>query len=212
MKSILLIFVIFLIVFSCKNREGKKNSDKNIFYYPNKKAFKDSTHLSNIYLDSFKNFNQLVDRIHKTLCEDSIPVINIETPTEKFRLIQINGCPNINTSICEKTRNVITITSDSIYVYVNDGIGIDNLEETIKNHIINPKKEFKYSSPPEKAIIQIHVDKKFGIIKTKKLLLKTFNAFNKINESQSDSLSLKIRFTKFLFKEIPPPPPPEDYK
>lgn len=206
MNKINIVIITSLLLLSCKQKE--RQNLKTISHYPNKTFFKDSSRLKIIHLNQFENFKELVNSVNNIFCNDSIPVIEIENKSDIFNFIPMNHCPDgaIN---CEfHINNNIVIDTDSIFSVYLDTYKINNLDTILNNHILNPKKNFRYADSPEKAYIHLKINNKYNITKTEDLLINIFSAFNKVRSSKTDSLPLRISLKNFLIKDLPPPPPP----
>ena len=210
MRNIIYILTIFLLLTSCN--ENKKSTDLNriIYNYPNNLLFdKDST-LTIINLDSLENFNDLIESLDFIVCDYKTPVIHFESNKSEYNLIPMFACSKRAPIGCYKERNVITIDTDSIIVNYFRKTSIDSLRQILRKHIVNEKKEFDFSDSPNRAFSILHVDNSFDIKKTKDILIKMAEEFNKINKDFNDSLSFHIRFDKTIFKPLKIPPPPKN--
>jgi len=187
-----------ILIFSSCVEKTKTES-----YYPSKGDFIDNSNMSQISLDSLKNFNELIDEIDKIVCADKIPVVNFENGKSKFKIIPVNICSLKRGIECFKPFSM-SITSDSIKIDEVKRVGIEELPMALELNLLNKGKNLIYGDTPEKTIFEIQVDSIYDIKKTRDLLIRIANSYNELNKNNMDSLYLKIRFTKFEGYTSPP--------
>ena len=145
MKKIFLLATVILI-FSCDNRTA------DIRYYPaDGKAAKKNSEVIELETTEL-NFGEITDKIGNF--EDN----NAGDLTVEFKDGKVTK--RVNPYIfgigLYKTKNVLKIKSDS--VYIDDGYMIENLKPLLKRHYINKGEITKYSVSPEKAIVEVALD------------------------------------------------------
>ena len=200
-------FSILLITlfFSCNKKETV--NEKNIFFN-NKFNLKKGNKLI-IDIDS-KNQNKVFYYL------DSINCLNKQTPILKIKKNNLNYffyakqfCNENQIISCYKDRNVISISTDSVYVSYIDRYPIDSLRQILIKHLINKDKSLDYPENLNKATIF------FKLNNNSNNLIKLADEFNKLNSINNDSLKLHIVFKESLFEEIPlasiPPKPTKIY-
>lgn len=207
-KVVFLSAFIILSLFSCKVTNKEKALEKEIYFYPQKENF-DRANLSEIYLDSLKDYSAMLNEIDRVACEDSVPVINYSNNTEKFRLLPWYECSESNTVSCPTLRSRIFIQNDSILTNNRIAHSIDSLDLILKKHLLNKGKDFNYSDSPNHAGIEIYFKENTASKEISDLLVDLSEKFNRLNRNKKDTLYLKIYFRDRPFSMLPPPPPPE---
>lgn len=200
MRYFLSILLVTLF-FSCKNE--RIINDKN-FFYPNKFDLKKGNRLI-IDIDS-KNQNKIFNYLDSINClNKQVPILKVKKNNLNYFFYAKQFCDNNQVISCYKDRNVISISTDSIYVSYIDRYPIDSLKSILKKHLINKNKSFDFPENLNKASIF------FKINNNKKNLIKLADEFNKLNSISNDSLKLNIVFKESLFEELPktfnPPKP-----
>jgi hypothetical protein len=190
-----LIFLIFLIFFSCKKEVVEK------FYYPNKtEFFRVYKNSSKLEISNFNSFEKLVDTLENLNYKDYEATFKIRRNNNEYNFVsstfsgKCSGPPRI------KFFNVLSISKDSI-LKKDSLYSIDNLTTLLKKDLLNYGKDRNFSESPEKLIVSVTEKKESLEI----LLIKIFKEFNKIQSHEKDSLYLKINFNRRL--EIFPHPP-----
>ncbi|GGK29922.1 hypothetical protein GCM10007962_25250 [Yeosuana aromativorans] len=201
LRNTLYILASILIFSSCVEKTKTIGLNKSKFYYPSKSDFENDSTITQITLDSLKNFNELVDKIDKIVCTDSIPVINFENTQSEFKIMPMNSCSS--EMACFRPF-LVTISPDSIRIDYHKKIGIENLFTALELNLLNKDKNPLHGDSPAKTIFEVQVDSIYNIKKTSDLLVKIVNSYNELNKKNKDSLFLKIWFSKR--KSYPPPP------
>ncbi len=197
-KIILLLFLT--IFFSCQKREKLKT------YYPTKNIFLNLRNTSELNLQNFTNFGQLVDTLEHYRYKGKIATFRLENnKTEyNFKASTIFGdCspPHI------KFKNIITISTDTIFK--NKNYHIDSLNFLLKKDLLNNGKDLKFSNSSKKLIVSLTISEKGKIYELKKLIEKVFQSYDKIKQETEDSIELNLYFNKRIRIISPPPKPPE---
>ena len=188
------------------NCETKK--DKAEFYYPRISSFKSDSLLTDIQLDSIKNYGELTKILDRITCSGKTPVLKFSNEKSEFNLIVFKMCSETNIVADYSTRNVISIQNDSIIINNKIEKPFDSLKTILKKHILNPKNISDYSINIEKALIFYYQDSLYNKEKIKAQLIKITTEFNQLNEKNGDSLPLKIKMTNHPYIRIEPPPFP----
>ncbi len=203
-----IIIVLILHLFSCNQISKNDDFEKKEFYYPEKGKFEQSLIQKNIFIDSIKNYGELLTEIDKIACKNSIPIINYSTKEASFKLLPWYECSESNVVSCPTLRSRIFIQNDSILTNYEIRHSIDSLDIILERHLLNKGKDFNYSDSPDQAGIEIYFEADVESKKVKKLLLHVSESFNLLNDKNSDTLYLKVYFRERALTIIPPPPPP----
>jgi len=179
------------------------------YYYPEKEKFEQSLNQKNIFIDSIKNYGELLTEIDKIACQDSIPIINYSTKEESFKILPWYGCSERNIISCPTFRSRIFIQNDSILTNYVIKHSLDSLETILERHLLNKGKDFNYSDSPNRAGLEIYFDNNVESEKIKSLLVNISEKFNRLNIKNPDTLYLNILFSDTPLRIIPMPPPPK---
>lgn len=187
-------FSILLIAlfFSCKKKETV--NEKNIFV-PNKFNLKKGNRLI-IDIDS-KNQNKIFNYLDSINClNKQVPILKVKKNNLNYFFYAKQFCNDNQVISCYKDRNVISISTDSIYVSYIDRYPIDSLKSILIKHLINKNKSFNYPENLNKATIF------FKLNNNRNNLIMLTDEFNKLNSISNDSLKLNIVFKESLFEEL----------
>lgn len=108
--------------------------------------------------EKFNNWNDLVERAGKIVCNDSIPKITLATDNEIKTIYFRNTCLKEGSTKMIKTKNVIEIHNNKISKNKEYGIPLDSLEGVLRKDIENKGKNLQLSESPEKLTICIQYD------------------------------------------------------
>ncbi len=133
MKAIYISVFLILTLFSCNEKLEESNHAKNIFHYPSKDIFNSNSQTKNIYLDSLKNYSQLLSKIDSIACNDYVPVINYSDSKNLFKIVPFYGCSTNMEISCPTFRSRIFIQNDSILTNFDIKNPVDSLEVILKN-------------------------------------------------------------------------------
>ena len=200
---------LILLLFSCNQKSRIEASEQQVYYYPEKGKFEQNSNRKNIYIDSIRNYEELLKEIDKIACQDSIPVINYSTKKDRFELLPWYECSEKNVISCPTFRSRIFIQNDSILTNYEIKHSLDSLEIILERHLLNKGKDFNYSDSPKKAGLEIYFENNAASKEIKGLLVKLSEEFNKLNDKYSDTLYLNIFFRDYPLKRIPIPPLPK---
>ncbi len=206
MKYFIIVLILHLI--SCEQKIKHDDVEIKKHYYPTIGKFEQNLIQKNIFIDSIKNYGELLTEIDKIACQDSIPVINYSNRGERFKLLPWYECSESNIVSCPTFRSRIFIQNDSILTNYEIRHSIDSLDKILERHFLNKGKDFNYSDSPDQAGIEIYFEADVDSKKVKKLLLHVSERFNLLNDKNSDTLYLKVYFRERALTLIPPPPPP----
>ena len=190
------------------NCETKK--EKAEFYYPRISNFKTDSTLTTIYLDSIKNYGELIKITEQIACADKAPLLKFSTDSTEFNLIVYKECTNKMDIVDYHGSNVISIQKDSIIINDQIELTFDSLRPILRNHILNPNREFNYSKSIDKALIFYYQDSLVSTKKIKEQLIKISTDFNELNRKNGDSLPLKIKLSEYPYIRILNPPLPDE--
>ncbi|MCB7479850.1 hypothetical protein LGQ90_01125 [Gramella sp. ASW11-100T] len=209
MKVHYISFLIILTLFSCNHKNKKSVLEQEVYYYPDKEKFEMKTNRSNIFLDSINNYGDLLERIDKVACNDSLPIINYSTKKERFELLPWYECSEYEIISSPTFRSRIFIQNDSILTNFDIKHSIDSLNIILRRHLLNKGKDFNYSDSPRQAGLEVYFDKYTNAKQVKNLLVEISKEFNELSKMTPDTLYLKILFRDRPLKLIPQIPPPK---
>ena len=208
LKKILIILIIANLFCNCETKRQKEELKKTEFYYPRISDFKSDSSLVKIYLDSIKNFDELIKIADQIACNGKEPVLKFGNKQTDFNMIIFKECSELNEIVDFSDRNVISIENETILINNETEKPLDSLKSTLKNHILNPKKVFDYSQNIEKALILYYQKSSYSSEKIKSQLIQIATEFNDLNAKHSDSLPLKIKLNDYSYIRIQIPPLP----
>lgn len=93
--------VLILILFSCDQKNFKEELEQEIFYYPEKEKFEQNLNYKNIFIDSLRNYKELINEIDRIACQDATPIVNYSTREGSFKKF----CPGI--VVLKRTLSVV---------------------------------------------------------------------------------------------------------
>ena len=189
-----------MCIFGCQNAEQKpiKKIEKDFGLYENES---DSIAVE-LKLNEFNNWNKLLERTDKIVCNDSLPKITVTTNNELKTIYFHNPCSeNIDCALI-KQRNIIEIQNDKITKNYEYFFPLDSLESFLRRDIENNGKNPKLSENPDKLLIYISYNDKNGFKTLPNTLDHLTEAYNQI----TNKLDIKIFLTE-LIDFVPPPPP-----
>jgi hypothetical protein len=176
--------------------------NKTEFFYPRISNFKMDSSLTEIYLDSFKNYGEIIKIADKIACNGKIPLLKFNSNSSEFNLIVFKECISKMDIVDYHGSNVISIEKDSIIINDNTEMSFDSLRPILQNHILNPNREFNFSKSIDKAIIFYYQDSLVSSKKIKKQLIKITTTFNDLNRENGDSLPLKIKLSEYPYIRV----------
>ncbi len=196
------------LFYNCKTDKRNVEQKNAEFYYPRTKNFENDSILTKIYLDSIKNYGELIKLADRIACNGKTPVLKFNYKKTNFNFLVFKMCSQSNVIADYSGKNVISIENNT--VIINDQIEkpIDSLKSILRNHILNPEKQADYSQNIEKALIFYYQDSTFGKEEIKKQFIKIATEFNELNQKNGDSLPLKIKLSDYAYIRIDMPIPP----
>jgi len=209
LKKILLILVIANLFLNCEAKKDNADFKKAEFYYPRISNFKTDSNLTRVFLDSIKNYGELIKIADQIACDGKTPLLKFSSDSTEFNLIVYKECASKMDIVDYHGSNVISIQKDSIIINDQMEVSFDSLQTVLRNHILNPNQEFNYSKNIEKALIFYYQDSLFPSKKIQDQLIKIAMDFNKLNKKNSDSLPLKIKLSEYPYIRILIPPLPD---
>ena len=205
LKKIVFILIIVHLFYNCETKKEKAE-----FYYPRISNLKTDSTLTTIYLDSIKNYGELIKITEQIACADKAPLLKFSTDSTEFNLIVYKECTNKMDIVDYHGSNVISIQKDSIIINDQIELTFDSLRPILRNHILNPNREFNYSKSIDKALIFYYQDSLVSTKKIKEQLIKISTDFNELNRKNGDSLPLKIKLSEYPYIRILNPPLPNE--
>ncbi|MCL6294026.1 hypothetical protein [Jejuia spongiicola] len=185
---------------------GCQNSDKKEEQLVHKEFGKWKTENDSLGVEldinRFNNWNDLLERTEKIVCNDSLPKITLTTDKELKTIYFRNPCWEDFACILIKQKNVIEIHNDTINKNDENFFPLDSLESVLKRDIENNGKNPKLSDNPEKLLIYVSYDNKNGFKKLPKTLNQLTETYNRI----TNKTDIKIWLNEKIYF-IPPPPP-----
>ncbi len=204
--------ILVSLFYNCKTDNTKVEQKNAEFYYPRITNFEKDSTLTKIYLDSIKDYGELIKIADRIACNGKLPVLKFSSDKNDFNLLVFKMCSESNIIADYSGKNVISIENNT--VIINDQIEkpFDSLKTVLRNHILNPQKQSDYSQNIDKALIFYYQDSLFGKEEIKKQLIKITTEFNELNRKNGDSLPLKIKLSDYPYIriEMPIPPPPNE--
>ncbi len=193
----------------CNHQEKKENIERKNVFYPGKEKFKKNKKLKNVFLDSINDYSELLKKMDRIACNDSVPTISFSTKEESYKFISWYVCSD-DVAGLHTLRSRIFIQNDSIYT--NDRIKhpLDSLNLILKRHLLNKGENFNYSDSPEKAGIEIYHNPTTKSKVIKRQLINLSREFNKLENKSHDTLYLYIYFRDMPFRTNPIPPIPKN--
>jgi len=187
---------------------GCQNSDKKEEQLVHKEFGKWKTENDSLGVELdinlFNNWNDLLERTEKIVCNDSLPKITLTTDKELKTIYFRNPCWEDFACILIKQKNVIEIHNDTINKNDENFFPLDSLESVLKRDIENNGKNPKLSDNPEKLLFYVSYDNKNEFKKLPTTLNQLTETYNRITKKSDIKIWLK---EKIYF--IPPPPPKE---
>jgi len=111
-------------------------------------------------VNNFENWIDLINRIEKIVCNDSIPKITSTTNSEIKTIYFRNTCPKKDSIRFIKLKNVIGIYNNKISKNNESSIPLDSLENVLRKDIKNNGKNLGLSESSEKLTICVQYDDK----------------------------------------------------
>ena len=177
---------ILFVIYGCKS--GVEH--QQIAYYPSKSEFTNAQDLVQIDLDTTSlNYWDIFQMTPANDYRKDVPFFEITGSTITKRIV-----PFLINYPFDKRNEIITITMDS--VIADKGYSIHELDNVMKSVFGNQKtsKFYNYQKNPHSIKVAIDIDSASSGRDLRKILLKTTDAFDKLQSKSSDSLALTIHF------------------
>ena len=185
--------ILILLISGCSQKPTE------IRHYPDEDIYKSGKTVQiNLNQDDL-TFKEITDSIHQYQTTDLVTLFELEDGRTLKRIM-----PYTYSGGLIKTKNVLTITTDSILI--DNGYSIDRLPDLLARHYMNKGENPIYSDSPERAIVEVSLDTSKSAIEVKQFLNKLTQTFDNLKGRTADSLKLQLMFN--YFRQIPPPPPP----
>ena len=196
------LILLILTIIGCQNSD-KKEEQLVHKEFGKWKTENDSLGVE-LDINLFNNWNDLLERTEKIVCNDSLPKITLTTDKELKTIYFRNPCWEDFACILIKQKNVIEIHNDTINKNDENFFPLDSLESVLKRDIENNGKNPKLSDNPEKLLFYVSYDNKNEFKKLPTTLNQLTETYNRITKKSDIKIWLK---EKIYF--IPPPPPKE---
>ncbi len=155
-------------------------------------------------VNNFENWFDLINRIEKIVCNDSLPKMTLKTDSEIKTIYFRNTCSKEDSFRIIKTKNVIAIYNNKISKNNESGIPLDSLENVLRKDIDNNGKNLDLSESSEKLTICIQYDDKSEFNNLPNILNQLTETYYRIT-NKTDLKILLIDENYFS----PPPKPKE---
>lgn len=193
MKKILYLGIIIFYLISCKSKIQEGSTE--VHYYPSEHYFNEPN-LKKIVLEA--NIIDIAHSINRVHRNDSLPYIEIQNKNRTIRFIPLR---NDYEKSAEKNR--LRMTPDSVFLGTIR-TSITELGKMLKKHYENKGRKSYLSDSPEKAVVEIVLDREKNgeiLIKPLNLLITKFDSLNAIHNN-----SLKLRIALDYTGKYDPPP------
>jgi len=177
------------------------------YYYPNTDRYVNSKNKVEIELDTFDNYNSLLNKIRKECIKEKTVILKYSDSTAKYKLIPIINCRD--DIWCYKCRNELFVSPKGFQQCAFNLKPIDSLSKYLNLHYNNKGKLPGLSESTEKAFIKFYSNSSTDIKDVKATLIKLSNEHNRINAEHKKSFSLKIVFDNYNPHDINRPLPPK---
>ena len=192
LKQILLVGQLFLLI-SCANQPTEKR-------YYSLHALQEEEATKLLELDhSTMNFKGITDWLSKNQTTEITTIVSFKDGALVKKIM-----PSVRGNGLYKSKNILSITSDSILV--DKGYPISELKWILKRHYTNNGKAYQYADSPERAAIEITLDTNKTAKELKHSLILLTRVFDEVNSEEKESLLIKVIFD--YNRQLPPPPPP----
>jgi outer membrane lipopolysaccharide assembly protein LptE/RlpB len=155
-------------------------------------------------VNNFENWIDLINRIEKIVCNDSIPKITSTTNSEIKTIYFRNTCPKKDSIRFIKLKNVIGIYNNKISKNNESSIPLDSLENVLRKDIKNNGKNLGLSESSEKLTICVQYDNKNEFKNLPNILNQLTETYYRI----TNKTDLKILLVDENY--FSPPPRPKD--
>lgn len=154
-----------------------------------------------LYTKKFNNWNALVERASKIVCNDSIPKITLKTDDEIRTIYFHNPCWEKDSYKIIKSKNVFEIHNDTIFKNKENFFPLDSLEKILKKDLENNGVNPMFSENSKKLIVSISYDKNNEFERLLNHLDKLTDKYYGI----TNKTDIKIWLTNREYLKPPPP-------
>ena len=196
MRNVIRTLLLVLFFSSCQDEEKD-----NVIYYPSQREFS-KTEYQYLDLDSFSDFNRLVDSLVILKDHSKKAAFKIEADNVEYHVLASTMFDNISPQMI-LFKNILSIGNDSIRK--KEIYPISELKQHLKKDLYNKGRDNNFADSPEKLVVSVTSD----MDELENLLIKIFRTFQEIEKESSDSLQLNIQLNQRM-EIFPPPPPLED--
>ncbi|WP_204346669.1 hypothetical protein [Psychroserpens algicola] len=201
--------ILILAIIGCENIDKKEKvsvqTEKALIEMEfGKWKTKDESLGVDLEVNNFENWFDLINRIEKIVCNDSLPKMTLTTDSEIKTIYFRNTCSKEDSFRIIKTKNVITIYNDKISKNNKSGIPLDSLENVLRKDIDNNGKNLDLSESSEKLTICVQYDDKSEFNNLPNILNQLTETYYRIT-NKTDLKILLIDENYFS----PPPKPKE---
>ena len=154
-----------------------------------------------LYTKKFNNWNALVERASKIVCNDSIPKITLKTDDEIRTIYFHNPCWEKDSYQIIKSKNVFEIHNDTIFKNKENFFPLDSLEKILKKDLENNGINPMFSENSKKLIVSISYDKNNEFERLLNHLDKLTDKYYGI----TNKTDIKIWLTNREYLKPPPP-------
>lgn len=184
--------VLFFLIVSCQKTEV------DIKYYPSEELYNRSIIKKINLKDSRLNYKQVCKNIGDNQYEKIRTLIELNDNGVQRRVM-----PFVRGNGYIRRKNVLTITSDSIEIDSTHSVKL--LKRILKRHYTNKGKNYRYSSSPERALVEIRQDASMSLRDLEKTLIHVTRTFDEVKNEVRDTIYLRILFNYPRFLSPPPP-------
>lgn len=193
MKFHIQIWVFLFLIIGCNTSvKEKKKVQKQ---YGDLNYINDSISVE-IKLMSFQTWDDLIKRIDKIVCNDSIPKITLKSEKEIKTVYLFNPCWENYGCILTKSKNEIIIYDDTINKSYQNFYPLDSLENVLERDLKNNGKNPILSDSPNRLFISISYHEY-----NSKKIIQILDRLTTIYEVNAKNNEMKI-----IFQQIIPPP------
>ena len=196
--------ILILLINGCGKNEKKEQEPKETVVVQRefgKWKTKNDSLVVELNTKKFNNWNDLVERVGKIVCNDSIPKITLRTNNEIRTIYFHNPCWEDDSYKIIKSKNVFEIHNDTIFKHEKGTFPLDSLKSVLKMDINNNGINPMLSENSKKLVISISYDKKNEFNKLLENLDKLTEQYYEI----TNKTDMKIWLTdKDLLKSLSP--------
>ena len=208
-----LIMVVLLGLYSCENPPEitEEFQDVETFYFPNKERFNAiDLENSNINLDDYKTYEELVTAMDKNSCDDKTNVLSFKHNNTHFKIAVFKDCSKSRGGACYRRVDFFDFQNDSLLKNYNTKISPKFFNEEVQVSLDEQLRSPYFNKEKLRRILisvhYAHERRNTPVENLKNTLLFITKTMTEIQEKYDLQISyyLEIDTTHIL----PPPPPP----